>query len=361
MSRQTRLAAIAGALVAVLVTGIVLGVPHSLANDCRRFISGAATHGSHDLRQRLTDPSNDGRTDLWRVALRGFEASPAHGHGAGTYQTLWERNRPHFAFTINAHSLYLQAMAELGVPGLVLLATLIGVVLCGLALRARARGPRRSLYGVLLACGVVWALRAGVDWDWEMPVVTLGFFAVAGVALGPRKESASGRGWVPGYRGRLILGLLCIAGVILPVLIIGSQSQLDGAESALYASNCTTARAKALASIGWLDVRPEPYEVIGFCDLRRSLPREAVSEMRQAVSQDPGSWETYYTLAIAQASEGIDPRAAAQRALRMNPFEPLARQEAKEFQTSSPSEWVSRATVVRAAALASNDLSTVHS
>ncbi len=87
------------------------------------------------------------------------------------YQTLWERNRPHFAFTINAHSLYLQAMAELGLPGLLLLVILVGAVLCGLAVRAR--GPQRSLYGALLACGVVWALRAGVDWDWEMPVVTL--------------------------------------------------------------------------------------------------------------------------------------------------------------------------------------------
>ncbi|HEY2200401.1 MAG TPA: O-antigen ligase family protein, partial [Solirubrobacteraceae bacterium] len=167
MSRPAKLAVIAGAVAAVLVTGIALGVPHSLANDWNRFISGAATHGSHDLRQRLTDPSNDGRTDLWRVALHGFSASPLHGHGAGTYQTLWERNRPHFAFTINAHSLYLQAMAELGIPGLLLLLVLVGAVLYGLAVRERS--SQRSLYGALLACGVVWALRAGVDWDWEMP------------------------------------------------------------------------------------------------------------------------------------------------------------------------------------------------
>jgi len=145
------------------------------------------------------------------------------------------------------------------------------------------------------------------------------------------------------------------------VLIIGSQSQLGDAERALYASNCTTASSAALSSIGWLDVRSEPYEVLGFCDIRRGLPRQAVSEMRRAVHLDPGSWETYYALAIAQASAGIDPRAAAQRALRMNPFEPLTRQAVREFQTPTPTEWVSRATVVRAAALASNDLSTVPS
>jgi O-Antigen ligase len=361
MSRGTRRAAFAGAAAVAVALGLALGAAHSVASDWDRFISGAATHGSHDLRERLTDPSNDGRTDLWRVALHGFDASPVHGYGAGMYQTLWDRNRPHFVYTINAHSLYLQAMAELGAPGLVLLLILVGVVLGGLGARIRMRGPRRTLYGALLACGVVWAVRAGVDWDWEMPVVTLGFFAAAGLALSPREESSPGTSWAPGRRGRLILSLLCIASVTLPVLIVGSQSQLGGAESALYASNCTTASAEARSSIGWLDVRPEPYEILGFCEMHSGPPREAVAAMRQAVRLDPGSWETYYTLAIAQASAGIDPRAAAERALRMNPFEPLTRQAVRELKTSVRSEWVSRASVVRAAALASRDLSIVPS
>ncbi len=166
---------------------------------------------------------------------------------------------------------------------------------------------------------------------------------------------------MPGYRGRLILGLLCLSSVALGVLIISSQVRLGDAEHALYASNCTKAAPAARSSIGWLDVRPEPYEIAGFCDMQQGLPRQAVSAMRQAVRQDPGSWETYYTLAIAQASAGIDPRAAAQRALRMNPFEPLTKQEAKEFQTPRPSGWVKRSAIVRAAALASNDLSIVPS
>ncbi len=174
------------------------------------------------------------------------------------YQTLWDRDRPHFAYTINAHSLYLQALAELGVPGLVLLAILVGAVIGGLAVRTRTAGRFRSLYGVLLACAVASvAVRAGVDWDWEMPVVTLGFFAAAGLALSPRTRS-SGRDWTPAGGARAILGLLCVAGAVLPVLIVGSQNRLGDAESALYAStpNCTTASAAARASVGWLDVRP---------------------------------------------------------------------------------------------------------
>jgi O-antigen ligase len=358
MAPALRRAAIAAATTVALVGALALGAPHAIAHDWNRFIGGASTSASNgDLRQRLTDPSNDGRTELWRVALDGYSSSPAKGSGAGMYQTLWDRHRPRFAYTVNTHSLYLQTMAELGLPGLLLLLTVVGTVLVVLA--RRARGPSRSLYGVLLAAAVVWALHAGVDWDWEMPVVTFGFFAAAGLALSARRPGASG--WVPSQNGRWVLALLCLATVALPVSIVGSQSRLGSAEHALYASNCAAAEPAALSSIGWLDLRPEPYEVVGFCDIQRGLPRLGVAAMHQAIAHDPGSWETYYALAIAQASAGIDPRRSVERALQMNPLEPLTREAARELHGSDPTSWVRRAAVVRAAALASSDLSIIPS
>jgi O-Antigen ligase len=367
LSRGAR-AATLGTLAVVAVAAILaLGVPHAVAHDWSRFIGGASTNTSNgDLRARLSDPSNDGRTDLWRVALHGFSASPLHGAGAGMYQTLWDRNRPHFAYVIDAHSLYLQAMAELGVGGLALLLVLVGAVFVGLA--RRARGEYRSLYGALLAVCVVWALRAGVDWDWEMPVVTLVFFAVAGAALSPLRGRGSGgehgergarsSGWVPGAGARIALGVLCLVAIVTPVLIIGSQRRLGEAQSALYETgSCPRASSAALSSIGWLDVRPEPYEIVGFCDLREGRPRQGVAAMSEAVSHDPGSWETHYALALAQAAAGIDPRGEAEQALRMDPYEPLTEQAAKQLRTAGPAEWVSRARALRAAALKSKDLS----
>jgi hypothetical protein len=291
------------------------------------------------------------------VALSGFTAAPGQGHGAGTYQTLWDRRRPYFAYTVNAHSIYLQAMAELGVPGLVLLLVLVGAILGGLAIRAR--GPLRSLYGALLAAGVVWALHAGVDWDWEMPVITLPFFAAAGLALSPRGRGRQDRPTGHGLRALAVLP--CLAAIVLPVLIIGSQSRLADAERALYASNCAKASAAARSSINWLSVRPQPYEILGLCDLQRGLPTVGVAAMREAIRRDPESWEPYYTLAIAQAAAGTDPRASAKRALRMNPLEPLTRQAVKQLRGSSSSGWERAAPSVRAAALASNDLSIVPS
>jgi O-antigen ligase len=354
LALRVKLATIAGVAAVALVVAIALGAPHAVAHDWSGFVGGAPTKISHgDLRARLTDPSNDGRTELWQVALRGFDAAPAHGGGAGTYQTLWNTERSRAAYVINAHSLYLQAMAELGLGGVLLLAVLVGATIFGIAVRTR--GAQRVLYGTLLALAVVWALHAGVDWDWEMPVVTLGFFAAAGLALSARERA--GAGWVPAHQTRIVLGLLCLAGLVLPVSIVGSQTNLGAAEHALYASDCAAASPSALSSLGWLDFRPEPYEVVGFCDLERGRPRLAIAAMRHAVSQDPGSWETYYALALAQASAGIDPRENAQRALRMNPWERLTREAVRELRGSKPTEWVKRAAVVQAAALASNHLS----
>jgi hypothetical protein len=247
-------------------------------------------------------------------------------------------------YVVDAHSLYLQAMAELGVPGIALLAVLIGVALGGLAVRAR--GAHRSVYGALLAAGAVWALHAGVDWDWEMPVVTIPFIAAAGLALGPRgvDERAGERlGWAPSRDTRLMLGLACLATLALPVLVIGSQRRLGEAEHALYASNCDAATRAAISSVGWLDVRSQPYEVLGFCDLRRGLPHLGVQAMTQAVVRDRGSWETWYALAIARASAGLDPRSELARAARL--------------EGANATGWAAGGAVVRAQALASNRLS----
>lgn len=225
MSRRVRIAAIVGGIVAAMALILALGVPQSLSGDWHRFLSGVTPRGTHgDLRQRLVDPSNNGRGDLWRAALHGFSAAPLEGRGAGMYQTIWEQRRPHFAFVVNAHSLYLETMAELGLPGLLLLLAAIISILGALA--ARARGPHRSIYGALLAAGIFWALHSGIDWDWQMPVTTIAFFAAAGLAICPRK--GIGSGWTPGHGTRLMLGALLLATVALPVLILGSQRRPGG-------------------------------------------------------------------------------------------------------------------------------------
>jgi len=73
----------------------------------------------------------------------------------------------------DAHSLYLETAAELGLVGLLALALFLG----GIAAAAR-RGPP-----TLVAVLVAFALHAGLDWDWELPALTLTALLVAAKLL----------------------------------------------------------------------------------------------------------------------------------------------------------------------------------
>ena len=100
-------------------------------------------HFVANRRTRLLDPSNDGRIDLWRVSWRAFKAHPLDGVGAGTFQTTWFRKRPNPTNAVDGHSLYLETLGELGIPGLALVLAAILLVLTGFSLRARGAGAGR--------------------------------------------------------------------------------------------------------------------------------------------------------------------------------------------------------------------------
>ena len=175
--------------VALVALGLVLIVAfrHPLSREYHAFFRTKAANQSV-ARNRLTDPSNNGRVPNWKVAIRGFKSAPVLGHGAGTYQNEWARYRHSDVFVLDAHSLYLETLDELGVVGLILLLTPILLILVRVA--TRIRGRARPLYAALFAVLLGWAIHAGVDWDWEMPVVSVIFFSLGGFVLARRPRAA---------------------------------------------------------------------------------------------------------------------------------------------------------------------------
>ncbi len=76
--------------------------------------------------ERITDLGSGGRDEFWRVAVDAFAEEPIGGHGAGTYQFSWNQLREIPTISTQAHSLYLQAFAELGLIGGLLVLALVG-------------------------------------------------------------------------------------------------------------------------------------------------------------------------------------------------------------------------------------------
>jgi O-antigen ligase len=327
------------AVVAVAAGALTIaGAPAFLERQYDGFVEGNYTPAT-DQRTRLLDPGNNGRLFHWRVALDRFRAEPLHGDGAGTYETAWDRYRPTGFDVLDAHSLYLEVMGELGIVGLALLLIALLTILGGF-LRL-ARGSERGPPAALFSAGLIWALHAGIDWDWELTATGAWLFAAGGICLAAPAGATRLR--PPGRVPRLVLGLACLVLALTPFQVLRSQGALDDAAAAFEARDCRRAIDSALASLSVSRDRPEPYELLGYCDTRLGLHDLAIRNFEQAAERDPHSWEVWYGLALVRGAAGRDPRPAARRARELNPLDPLPAQALEAFATSRPRVWRRRA------------------
>jgi O-antigen ligase len=189
------LAALVGSLVAVaLLRRRLLLAPVVAGLAGLALVVGLtlpATSLADDLAAHLGD-----RPWYWQVAWEETAESPLVGAGAGSFELAWLERQPIPVTVLDAHSLYLETLAELGLVGLVLLAVALAPPLV-VALRGRHAAAAGGY--------VAFLVHAGVEWDWEMPAVT-----VAGLLCGAslleaerRRRKTSGRSASTVGRGSL--------------------------------------------------------------------------------------------------------------------------------------------------------------
>jgi O-antigen ligase len=116
------------------------------------------------------------------VALGSFADNPLGGVGTRGFQVEWLRERDERVFTYEAHSLYFETLAELGIVGFVLLAAFVACVAAGVRRRYR-EAPGDPLLAAGAAVLGAFAVHAGLDWDWELPAVTLPALLLAAAVI----------------------------------------------------------------------------------------------------------------------------------------------------------------------------------
>jgi hypothetical protein len=337
LTTSPRRSVVAGAvvLVAAVAVFVAVGAPDRIGREIDAFAAGNALPETGDARDRLTSRGNNGRLEMWRVALDVAKGSPLIGSGAGTFRTEWLQRRESGEFLVNdAHSIYLETWAELGVVGLLLLGVVLALILGAAA--SRLRGPDRQAAAAVLAAGLALAIHAGIDWDWEMPALFVWLFAAGGVLLagdGRRTSRA------PARLTRVIAGLMCLMLAVTPVLIAQSQSALARSSAAFERGDCRSATDAALTSLDSLRLRAEPFEILGWCNLRAGSTDLARAAMRSAMARDPDNWQYPYGLAVATALSGSDPRPAARRARRLNPLDAQTRRLVRALRGDDPRAW----------------------
>ena len=164
-------------IVAGLALAIVVGA-HETSGSQTPLLSGGAT--------RLASLRSD-RYDYWSVALRAFGTEPLRGVGAAGWQVYWLRWRTIPEGAHDAHSLELQTLAELGLVGLALLLAFFAGILLGAARALRSPAAPAAAVAAL----VTYLVHSPLDWDWQMPALTLVAILLAGKVLAVASEAYS--------------------------------------------------------------------------------------------------------------------------------------------------------------------------
>jgi O-antigen ligase len=317
------------ALVLVVACGLAVGLPSTVETQYHRFINGSPGHVQ--LRDRLTDASNDGRIVVWRVGIHEFDRAPVVGMGAGTFELAWYAHRPAGQGQVTeAHSIYVENLDELGIVGFgLLVVALLGMLL---AIARRMRRSDRPLYAAVLAAALIWMIHAGIDWDWEMPAVSLPIFVIAGAALGGAEPPAE-------RRRRPLAAIAVLLAAVVPALVVVSQSNVAASTAAFAAGDCTAATSTAKTALDPLAFRQGPHEILGYCAAAGREHEHAVAEMTSAVHDDPNNWEPRYGMAVVLAAIGRDPRPAVRAALALDPQEPVVVALAGELRADPRTHW----------------------
>ncbi len=316
-SRAVRVgfAAVLAVVVLGTVTGVVLrfGGPVQLVEKAYDAFKATPAPPPEDLGERLFSFSGSYRIELWTEAWHQYQDHPLLGDGAGTYEQYWNLERPVPHKVRDAHNLYLETLGELGPVGLAFLLLALAAPLAA-AVAARRHPLAAGAFGAYLA----YLVHAGVDWDWELPALTLSAFACAAALLAFR--SSADAGLVPGLRARIVAGAVAVslAGVAFAGLV--GASALSASEDAAAASSpdWDDAEHEARKARRWAPWSSEPWQRLGDAQLERGDLAGARTSFRKAIVKEPTDWLLWFRL--AEASSGEDRRNALAEAERLNPL-----------------------------------------
>lgn len=276
--------------------------------------------------------SGGGRHDFYRVAIDAFGEKPIGGNGAGTYQFSWVKLRSLDTPVHNAHSLYLEAFAELGLIGGLLVLGMVGFLLwTGLSAWRHSSGIAQERNAALLAAALALAAAMAIDWFWEIAALGAVFFLASGALLAARcgqlasaRAAADGRAENRGIGfaiGGLAVAWITALALIGPLLV---DREIDSSQAAAAEGNFGVAVERADTARSIEPWAASPYVQLGLLAEIEGDYATATAQIDKAIDREEGNWLLYYLRARIQHEAGDEAAARAdrRRALELNPLEP---------------------------------------
>jgi len=278
--------------------------------------------------EHLLSGGGSGRWQFWSAAVQEFRANPLSGGGAGSFESWWAQHGTLAAFIRDAHSLYLETLAELGPLGLaLLLAAFLSALAGGLRRLDAADHETRATVAALAGCFLGFALAAGIDWHWELTVVPLvgvtALALLAGPAAVPRLVPADSRRRPRGLAAAALAAAWLI--ICLEALPLLTQLQLRSSQAAVRWADLPAAidAADAAARLQPWAASPRVQQALVYEQAGALEPaRRAIEEAR---ARDSSDWRIWLIAARLETKAGdvATARRSLARAVELNPRSPL--------------------------------------
>ncbi|MGI8804863.1 MAG: tetratricopeptide repeat protein [Thermoleophilaceae bacterium] len=310
----------AAALGAVILLALVTLAAGNPIRAVERFAEPPAAERGVDETASLAAASGSGRFQYWETGFDAFTSAPIAGIGAGGFGAWWGENHTIAQRVIFVHSLFIGALAELGIVGLALVvAFLVVVATTGIrAWRPWGRGspdegetadrPAGAAHlgsapAVALAVLAAGILSATIDWMWELPAAFAPVIVVAALLTGPALAPPPQRGRSRfGFGvGALVVGWLAIVAALLSVF--GEDKAGDSLE-ALERGKLAEAIDSADTAATLTPWSAQPY-LLEAAALEGQGDLEAAQDAAdEALERDSGDWAVWAVAARIQAKRG---------------------------------------------------------
>ncbi len=234
-------AAVTGVVVAAVVAVVIAlaagGTIHHLWQDFKKPNPPAA--GA--IERRLLSISGSHRYQYWQAAISAFNTHPWKGIGPGNYQFYWAQHNTLSEYVVNAHSLYIESLAETGIIGLTLIGGFVVFVLVAGAARALLSSPARRLALATAVAGFAgFAAAAAFDWVWQLGAVAMVglLLAALGVSgLWDRERIGPGQRLLAIRLATVVTALVALWAIIVPLsTTVSVRSSQNAAAAGDYSS-----------------------------------------------------------------------------------------------------------------------------
>jgi tetratricopeptide (TPR) repeat protein len=288
--------------VACVVLGSACG-PGLVSTAVDELHGPAPSSLAQDPAARLTSLGS-ARYDIWAAALDIHRAEPVHGTGPGTFEFAWNRSPRYSEYVRDAHSLYLESLAEEGWFGFAAAIWALGGLLAvGIVVRvnARSNASDAGALGAALAMFVVLLVYAGFDWMWELTAVTVLGLVGACTVLG---SVGRARARVLDWRIRVILALMAVVAGLTQLPGLVSTAKIRTSQAEVRAGNFDAARVDAEDAVASAPWAASPYVQRALLFERADRLRSAEADIRRAWELEPTNYRHPLLLARILALEG---------------------------------------------------------